>query len=61
MAYNPKTLAERLKQARKEAGYSLEKVAELCSVQQYQTVSKWENGRAMPSLEKLLVLCNIYR
>lgn len=44
MAYNPKTLAERLKQARKEAGYSLEKVAELCSVQQYQTVSKWENG-----------------
>lgn len=61
MEYNPKTLAERLKQARKEAGYSLEKVAELCSVQQYQTVSKWENGRAMPSLEKLLVLCNIYR
>lgn len=61
MAYNPKTLAERLKQARKATGYSLEKVAELCNVQQYQTVSKWENGKVMPSLEKLLALCNIYK
>lgn len=61
MTYNPETLAERLKQARKETGYSLEKVAELCNVQQYQTVSKWENGKAMPSLEKLLALCNIYK
>ena len=61
MAYNPETLAERLKQARKETGYSLEKVAELCNVQQYQTVSKQENGKVMPSLEKLLTLCNIYK
>ena len=60
MTYNPEALVERLKKARKESGYSLEKVAELCNVQQYQTVSKWENGKVMPSLEKMLALCNIY-
>lgn len=53
-------IAARLKKARKSMGYSLEYVAEACGIQQYQTVSKWESGNTTPSLEKLLLLCDLY-
>lgn len=60
MTNNINVIGERLKEARKEMGYSLEKVAEVCQVQQYQTVSKWESGNSSPSLKNLLQLCELY-
>lgn len=53
-------IGARLKEARKTMGYSLEYVAEACQIQQYQTISKWESGNTTPSLEKLLLLCELY-
>ncbi len=53
-------LGARLKEARKAMGYSQEYVAEACQIQQYQTISKWESGNTTPSLEKLLLLCELY-
>lgn len=60
MTHKYAVLGARLKEARKTMGYSLEYVAEACNIQQYQTVSKWENGNTTPSLEKLLTLCELY-
>ncbi len=60
MAYKTAIIASRLKDARKSMGYSLEYVAEACEIQQYQTVSKWESGSTTPSLDKLLLLCELY-
>lgn len=60
MTYNQVETGKRLKEARKSFGYSLEKVAELCGIQQYQTVSSWENGNSTPSIEKLLKLADLY-
>jgi transcriptional regulator with XRE-family HTH domain len=53
-------IGARLKDARKAMGYSLEYVAAACNIQQYQTVSKWESGNTFPSLDKLLILCDLY-
>lgn len=60
MAYNQTETGMRLKEARKFMGYSLEKVAELCGVQQYQTISSWESGNSTPSIEKLVKLARLY-
>ena len=60
MTYNQVKTGKRLKEARKNLGYSLEKVAELCGIQQYQTVSSWENGNSTPSIEKLIKLADLY-
>lgn len=56
-----KTISERLKSLREERGYTFSKVAEMCGIQQYQTVSNWENGNTRPSLECLLKLCKLYK
>lgn len=60
MAYNYDVIGVRLRSLRKEWGYSLERVAEACDVQQYQTVSKWESANTIPSMKQLLKLCNLY-
>ncbi len=60
MAYNIDLTGQRLREARKNLGYSLEKVAEACGIQQYQTVSKWENGNSIPSIDKLIKLSELY-
>lgn len=60
MTYNQTETGIRLKAARKFMGYSLEKVAELCGVQQYQTISSWESGNSTPSIEKLVKLAELY-
>lgn len=60
MTYKNDVLGLRLKEARKAMGYSLEKVAEACQIQQYQTVSKWESGNTMPSLDNFMKLSELY-
>lgn len=60
MTYNLEITGKRMKELRKEMGYSLEKVAECCNIQQYQTVSSWESGNTLPSLKNLLQLCELY-
>lgn len=60
MTYNIDLTGQRLREARKNLGYSLEKVAEACGINQYQTVSKWENGNSIPSIDKLVKLSELY-
>lgn len=49
------SFAENLKQIRKEKGLSQEELAELLDVSR-QAVSKWEQGKGYPEVEKLLSL-----
>lgn len=50
---------ENLRNLRRENNYSQEYLAEKMSVSR-QTISKWENGTAMPDLKKLTELANIF-
>ena len=49
------SFAQRLKEARKEKGYSQEQPAEALEVSR-QSITKWETGTAYPELKKLLGL-----
>lgn len=60
MTYNIDVTASRIKAAREASGYTLAQVAERCGVQQYQTVSKWEKGNSVPSIENLFKLCELF-
>ena len=52
-------LYEKLQQLRKEHHLSQEQLADLMKVSR-QTISKWENGTAVPSTERLHELASIY-
>lgn len=60
MTYSFEPIGSRMKELRKEKGYSLAKVAECCGIQQYQTVSSWESGNTTPSLKNLFQMCELY-
>lgn len=53
------TIANRLLQLRKEHGLSQEELAEQLKVSR-QAVSKWERGDALPDLENLILLSELY-
>ena len=52
-------IAEKLKQARENKGYSQEDVAKELKISR-QTISKWENGHAYPDLYNFKLLCKLY-
>lgn len=54
-----KMLAEKLKQARVDKGYSQDEVADRLKISR-PTISKWENGKAYPDLYNFKLLCNLY-
>lgn len=56
--YNETIIGERIKEAR--GTMTKAALAEKCGVEQYQTITKWENGDSLPSLKKLLKLCEIF-
>ncbi len=52
-------MADKLIALRKDKGWSQEELAEKMDVSR-QAVSKWESAQAVPDLEKLLRLCEMY-
>ena len=53
------TIGEKIAKFRVERGISQEQLAELTEVSR-QSVSKWEKGRALPQLDKLSKLCELF-
>lgn len=53
------TFPEKMQQLRKEKGVSQETLAEHLGVAR-QTVSKWENGQALPEIDTLIRLSDLY-
>lgn len=56
-----RVIGSKIHAERKRLGYSLAELAEKCNIEQYQTVSKWEKGDTAPPIDKLLILCNIFK
>ena len=52
-------LRDRLQQLRKQNGLSQEELADKIGIAR-QTISKWENGQAVPELNGLLCLSRLY-
>ena len=52
-------LEEKLQMLRKRNGYSQEQLADKIGIAR-QTVSKWENGQAIPELNGLILLSELY-
>lgn len=52
--------SEKLQTLRKENKMSQEQLADLMDVSR-QSVSKWESGQAYPEMDKLLMLCKIFK
>ena len=52
-------LSEKIVELRKSQGMTQEELAEICNVSR-QSVSKWEADIALPELEKLLLLGNVF-
>ena len=52
-------LEEKLQMLRKKNGYSQERLADKIGIAR-QTVSKWENGQAIPELNGLILLSELY-
>lgn len=55
-----KQFADRLKKARKKAGFSQEKVAEILNISQ-SNISKYENGSLEPSLNTIYKFIDLYK
>ncbi len=52
-------LKDKLQLLRKQNGYSQEQLADKLGIAR-QTISKWENGQAVPELSGLILLSNLY-
>ena len=52
-------LKDKLQLLRKQNGYSQEQLADKLGIAR-QTLSKWENGQAVPELGNLISLSNLY-
>ena len=52
-------LSEKIIELRKTKGMTQEALAELCNVSR-QSISKWEADIALPELDKLLILSEIF-
>lgn len=52
-------LEEKLQLLRKQNGYSQEQLADKIGIAR-QTISKWENGQAVPELNGLILLSELY-
>lgn len=53
-------LSEKIQSLRRKSGYSQEYLAEICNVSR-QCISKWEADIALPNIDKLLILSNLFQ
>ena len=53
------TMGEKIVELRKRAGWSQEELSERLDVSR-QSVSKWEGGQAVPTVDKLLELSRLF-
>ena len=52
-------VAERIKELRKEYDLSQAKLGDILMVSQ-DTISLWENNKALPNTEYVILMCNIF-
>ena len=62
MKYDLKSIGNRIRKQRKEAGYTQGKLAQqlYLSEDSRQTIGKWEKGEVLPDMEQLLLMCDLF-
>lgn len=58
--YDYKNIGSIIKKERKELGMNQEALATALNISARQTIAKWENGTAIPQLEDMLNMCNLF-
>lgn len=59
--YDLKKIGKRIRSERLKAGYTSQKIfAKKFFLSDRQTVSKWENGKKLPSIDNLLTMCDLF-
>lgn len=58
--YDCKNIGPIIKKERKELGMNQEALAVALNISARQTIAKWENGTAIPQLEDMLNMCNLF-
>ena len=58
--YDFKSIGERIRKERKELGMNQDQLASALNISSRQTIAKWENGSAIPQLEDMLNMCNLF-
>ena len=54
------TIGEAIKKARKDRGYSRERLARACGIAR-ETIRKWEDGENSPTLVLLIPVANVLK
>ncbi len=56
---NMQATGQRIRQIRKARNFTLEELSEFLGISP-QAISKWQRGDALPSIDNLMVLCDIF-
>ena len=55
---NMEKTGKRIKEIRKKSGMTIKQVQEACGIS--AAVCKWQNGQAMPTLDNLIILSDLW-
>lgn len=55
-----KLIGERIKQERNKMNLTQDEFKEKIHISARQTIARWENGKVLPSLEDMLVMCDLF-
>lgn len=58
--YNLDAIGQRIKKERIAHGFSQQELADKLNIAARQTIAKWEKGIAVPQLEDILNMCNLF-
>lgn len=57
---NMQATGQRIREIRKARNFTLEELSEFLGISP-QAISKWQRGDALPSIDNLMVLCDIFQ
>lgn len=60
ISINMEKTGANIKRVIKESGYTMLEIMEITGITTEQAIYKWYNGKSIPSLETLLILCKLF-
>ncbi len=51
---------DRFRELRKKHGFSVNQLCDLLGIQNAKSIYLWEEGKRLPSIEHMLILCELY-
>lgn len=57
---NPVATGARIKKLRKTSGYTVDQLCDIFYISP-QAIYKWQRGEALPTLDNMMVLCDLFK